>query len=63
MAQATNGMGWVVQQYIRENGWIAVTKPRPCREEVDAEHAAQYAAMDPPSRVYEQLNHPNQRNA
>jgi len=48
----STNLGWVVQQYIREIGWIAVTAPYPCQEEAEAALAAWYP-LDPPARVYE----------
>lgn len=57
---ATNGLGWVVQQYIRENGWTAVTNPYPTPEEAESVRVAQFPESMA-TRVYEALDHPKEQ--
>jgi hypothetical protein len=59
---ATNGLGWVVEQFIREQGWTAITPPFPSKEEAEGARDAHFP-KELPLRVYEGLDHPNYRNA
>lgn len=60
--QASNGLGWVVEQFIREAGWTAVTPTYQTFEEAEAVRDAQFPkSME--TRVYEALDHPSTRNS
>lgn len=55
MGRATNGLGWVVELYAQETGWMAATKIFPSREEAEAELTYWHAEKEP-ARVYEALD-------
>ena len=50
MSQDLNGLMWVVEQYLEENGWGAVTQPFSSREEAEAELIG-WQSQDTPTRV------------
>lgn len=59
MTQATNSLGWEIQSYTSQRGWVAFLGPYPTVDDAHAALRREGLLGNGYFRVYESLDHPS----